>query len=556
MSDKPAESSRLERSISRRELLKKTGQVGAAAAITGSLAGPATGALRRRSAASPKKVPTGGTVNWAIEVDPGNIAPFGQTAIYPYLATEVMYESLLTWDPKLNIVPALATGYTVVSPTRIDWDLRKGVKWQDGSPFTSADVVYSFQQQLNPPLPGTSAVLGQVPGIAGVTALGPNKVRMDLKAPDARVYGYIAWNRYSSIVPNNLYQNVNPQVTGIGTGPFKIQGQFTSNVGVSYVKNPNYWRPGLPYLDGINYKIITDEQARIAALEAGTLDGANISPSNALAINGRPGLNVFHNLTAAFRELQMTIKQGDNKPWADVRVRQAVNLAINRQNIIDKIYSGYGKFTGHVAAGYGQWTLSDDELHSTYEKMDLPTAKKLMQQAGQSGGFSVNMTTFATPLEFTQIAALMQADLAQIGITLNIVPQDPVTFAANNSAGNFDWDLTQRGMRGDVDGFVAEFNPIGPTGPSVYAKWFTGWPSSPGGNPKPIWRGVGNGRITLDTKKRLPLYQSVNKDLMQQLVEIPLISVSTFQVVNSKLKNMYVTFTGFNSGLKTAYFES
>ena len=71
-------------------------------------------------------------------------------------------------------------------------------------------------------------------------------------------------------------------------------------------------------------------------------------------------------------------------------------------------------------------------------------------------------------------------------------------------------------MRGDVDGYVAEFNPVGPTGPTVYQKWFTGWNGAPQSNPKPIWRLVGNGRITLDTNKRLPMYQKLDKLLMDE----------------------------------------
>ena len=81
-----------------------------------------------------------------------------------------------------------------------------------------------------------------------------------------------------------------------------------------------------------------------------------------MAINGFPGLTVLHNLTAAFRELQMTIKAGEDKPWHDVRVRQAVNFAINRQNLIDKVYAGYGQYSGDVAAGYGPWVIPDDQL--------------------------------------------------------------------------------------------------------------------------------------------------------------------------------------------------
>ena len=87
---------------------------------------------------------------------------------------------------------------------------------------------------------------------------------MDLTKPDARVYGYLAWQRYSSIVPNNMYQQLNAATQGIGTGPFMLDGSYVPNDHVNYVKNPNYWKPGLPYLDGVHYKIVTDEQTRIA----------------------------------------------------------------------------------------------------------------------------------------------------------------------------------------------------------------------------------------------------------------------------------------------------
>jgi ABC-type transport system substrate-binding protein len=108
-------------------------------------------------------------------------------------------------------------------------------------------------------------------------------------------------------------------------------------------------------------------------------------------------------------------------------------------------------------------------------------------------------------------------------------------------------DLTARGMRGDVDGYVAEFNPSGANGKTVYETWFSGYKNVQ------MWRLVGNGRITLDVKKRLPMYQKLNRILMTELLEIPLISVNKYQVVNKNLQNMYVAFTDFNTGLRSAW---
>ena len=177
----------LSREISRRDLLAKAGRIGAGAVVAGALAGPA-GAATRRVTKVGKKVPTGGTITWALEQDPGFIAPFGGILTANRWGNELMYESLLEWDPKLNIRPAIASSYQVVSPTRIVWTIRPGLKFSNGQPVTAADLVYSFDLQLNPPLPGSTAVLGQVPAIAGTTAIGKNKLQMDLKqAGRARV---------------------------------------------------------------------------------------------------------------------------------------------------------------------------------------------------------------------------------------------------------------------------------------------------------------------------------------------------------------------------------
>ena len=535
-----------EQGISRRELLKQAGAVGAGAVVAGSLTGKAGAALGKAAmhSATPKR---GGRITWALEQDPGHIAPYGAILTITRTAQEPMYESLLEWDKDLNVHPAISSSYVIKDARTIDFNIRPGIKFSNGQDVTADDVKYSFDLQLAPPLPGSVSVLGQVPSIAGIEVLSKSKVRMHLKSADARVLGYLAWQRYSAIVPNGMYDKLNPATQGIGTGPYMLDGSYVPNDHLNYVRNPNYWKKGQPYLDAITYKIITDEQARIAALRAGAIDGATVSVDSANALKSVSGLKVLHNLTAAFRELQFTIKDGENKPWADRRVRQAINFAINRQDILNKVYNGTGQYTGHVAAGYGPWGIPQKELRNKWEKYDLPKAKALMKAAGFAKGFDINLSTFSTPLDFPAMAALIQSYLKLININVNIVAQDPATFAANNGRGAFEMDLTARGMRGDVDGYTAEFNPTGAFGKTVYNTWFSGYTN------KEMWRLVGNGRITLDPKKRLPMYQKLDRLLMTELLEVPLVSVSKYQVVNAKLQDMYVAFTDFNTGLRTAW---
>ena len=524
--------------LNRRDLLVKAGVIGAGAVAAGSVAGAASAATKRVGA-TPKK---GGKITFALEQDPVHIAPFGAILTSNHWGKEPMYESLIEWDAKLNQRPALAESWKVVDPRTIDFTLKRGVRFHNGKEVTAADVKYSVEGWLNPPLPGSATTVNQVPSIESAEVRSKYVVRIKLKKPDARLFGFLAWTRYSAIVPEGMYQQVNAGREGIGTGPFRLTS-FTPGQGTEYQAYTNYRKKGLPYLSQLSLPTMPDEQARIAALRAGAIDGATLSADGAKTFQGNSNFTVLRGLTAAFRELQMTQKAGEDKPWHDVRVRQAVNFAINRQQIIDRVYNGFGEYSGHVPPGYGPWPLTRAELRNNYLKFNLAKARTLMRQAGFGNGFEVTMSTFSTPLDFGQVAAVIKSQLDQIGIDVNIKAEEPGTFAANNGAGRFDWDLTARGMRGDVDGYTSEFNPAN----AIYKVWYPEYK-----NVK-MWRLVGNGFITLDDKKRLAMYKELEKILLTELLQVPLVAVSKFQVVRKRVKNMYVAFSDFNTGLKTAW---
>ena len=526
--------------LNRRDLLVKAGVIGAGAVAAGSVAGAAA-AAPKRIGATPKK---GGKLTFALEQDPVHIAPFGAILTSNHWGKEPMYESLIEWDAKLNQRPALAQSWKVVDPKTVDFTLKRGIRFHNGKEVTAADVKYSVEGWLNPPLPGSVTTVNQVPSIESAEVRSKYVVRIKLKKPDARLFGFLAWTRYSAIVPEGMYQQVNAGREGIGTGPFRLTS-FTPGQGTEYQAYTNYRKKGLPYLSQLSLPTMPDEQARIAALRAGAIDGATLSADGAKTFQGNSNFTVLRGLTAAFRELQMTQKAGEDKPWHDVRVRQAVNFAINRQQIIDRVYNGFGEFSGHVPPGYGPWPLTRAELRNNYEKFNLAKARTLMRQAGFGNGFEVTMSTFSTPLDFGQVAAVIKSQLDQIGINVNIKAEEPGTFATNNGAGRFDWDLTARGMRGDVDGYTSEFNPAN----AIYKVWYPEYK-----NVK-MWRLVGNGFITLDDKKRLAMYKELQKILLTELLQVPLVAVSKFQVVRKRVKNMYVAFSDFNTGLKTAWVE-
>jgi peptide/nickel transport system substrate-binding protein len=397
----------------------------------------------------------------------------------------------------------------------------------------------------NPPLPGSLTVAANVPAtIIEAQAVSKYVVRLKMSAPDARVPGFFAWGRYGPMVPEGLYDQINVSRNAIGTGPYKMVG-FNPLDRVELLRNESFWKTGQPYMDAITLKVMTDEQARVAALRAGAIDGATLSVDVARSLRSESSLQVLSNLNAAFRELQMSLKPGKNEPWADQRVRQAVNYAINRQQIIQTVYSGEAAYTSYVPPGYGPWPLTEAQLKTKYAKFDLPAAKKLMADAGMSKGFSVTMTIVSLQ-DYPSVAALLVQMMKEINIDLTIKGTEIGTFAALYNAGNYDWFLNGRGMRGDVDGYVQEFHPASPTFKI----------QTPAYKNAKAWKAIGNGRIQLDPDKRLPMYKTAQTALWDNPIQMPLVAIRKYQVFNKRVQNMYVAFSDFNTGLRTAWLSS
>jgi peptide/nickel transport system substrate-binding protein len=484
----------------------------------------------------------GGKVTWAFHQDPVYMAPFGGAPTSNHQANVYMYESLLAWDRKLNILPALAESYEATDDRTYVFKLRRGVRFHDGTELDAEDVRYSIELQRDPPPPGSAATVSQVPAIDSVDVVDKYTARINMKHADATLPGYLAWGRYSSIIPRGAYKDVDMRTEGVGSGPFKLV-EYVSNDHVTFERNPRYWRPKLPYLDGITLKILTDEQARVAAVRSGAADGGLISADTAKSLESVPDLVVQSGLGAAYRVIQCALND-PSKPWADKRVRQAINHAINRQDIIDKAYGGDAQYSSVVPPGYGEWPLSDADLRERYEKFDLAKAKALMEAAGYADGFDVELQTISDTPDYVQVAQVIQQHLKAINIRVKVRPLEIGTFSKNNGEGNFDMHLTGRGMRGDVDGFVTEFAPDN----AVYETWFSKWDAPP-----ELGRLVATGKRTVDAKARPPIYTRIQQLVLDELPHIPLVVPRSYQVISQRLHGEYYDYAEFNRGLITGW---
>jgi peptide/nickel transport system substrate-binding protein len=466
---------------------------------------------------------------------PPNIAPIGVSPTATWEITNLVYESLVRWDRNMSVQPALAESWDIPDNKTYIFHLRQGVTFHSGKAFDATDVQYSFGLQKSPPPPGT--VTSYYPKIASIDVVDKYTVRFNMASPDATFLGYCAWLAYSPIIPNGIYDRANMQISADGTGPFKVT-QYVANSHVALERNRSYWRSGYPYLDSITMKVLADEQARFSALTSGAIDGATFSADIAGAASKSTDLVVLSGTTAAYNE--MSFKLGGGKPWDDVRVRQAVNHAVNRQEILDKVFGGKGQYTSKIPPNYGNWPVSQDDLKNKYETYDLDTAKKLMSAAGFASGFKVTLQAIATPTQYVQVSEVIKEQLKKINIDVTVQPLEVGTFAKNYQSGNFEWGSTGRGMRGDPSGFFADLDPAG----SLYQHIYKG-----GYENQKLTDLLAQGLQLTDASQRKQLYDQVQDIVLTEWPTLPLVDAVKYQVVRKRVHDMYVSIDATERGL-------
>jgi peptide/nickel transport system substrate-binding protein len=525
--------------VDRRDLLRRAAALGLSAPAVSALLGATSAPAGAHQESTPAAGATcTGSITWALDSDPSNLIPYGGVSTSNMWGKELMYDSLLAWDRELAIQPALAESFEVnEDATEYIFTLRQGVLFHNGQEMTAADVVYSFETALSPPAPGIEVAF--LANIASIEATDDYTVTIAMSKADPTLPGVIAWTRYTPIVPAGIGDQINWLSEGIGTGPYQLV-EYVANDRVVYTCNESHWNPGVPCIRDVTLKILPDEQSRVAALRSGEIDGGTLTADVARTLEGDESLQILEGLFAAPRVIQFNTVE--DVPWRDVRVRQAISMAIDRQQIIDNVYGGAAELTGAIPPGYGEWPLSPDVLAEGYAP-NLEQATALMQEAGLEDGFDVTLQAIAAPREFTQIAEIVREQLAPLNIRVTVEPLEIGTFATNIGDGTFQWASTGRGMRGDPSGFVVDFR----SGTALNVKWFgDGWSN------EEIDQLYDEALATADEAERMAAYERIQQIIMEDAPNLYTVQPYKFQVANARVDGMYVSYTDFNPGLRTA----
>jgi len=378
------------------------------------------------------------TLRWASQGDGFTLDPHAQNEGQTHTINRQIVEPLIERRPDLSKVPALALSWTLVDPTTWEFKLRPNVKFHDGRPFTSEDVVFSFKRAMMP----TSDVKDIISTVEDVVAVDALTVRILTKGPDP-IFPDKTTNLYMmSKGWSEQHKVTTPQETSAGqetfavrnsngTGPFKLELR-EPDVRTVMVKNTEWW--GLAEADtkGLNidrivFTPIANSATRVAALLSGELDFlldppiqdiARIESSGQFTLQRVPEVrSIFLGMNTGDKELKNSTLKGKN-PFADIRVRRAMNMAVDVNAITKRIMRGQAQPAGYVVPPGVHGYHPDLDVHLPF---DMDGAKKLLTEAGYPNGFDVRLDCPNDRyLNDEEVCQAVTGMLARIGVKVNL----------------------------------------------------------------------------------------------------------------------------------------
>ena len=351
----------------------------------------------------------------------------------PNVFTPLIYEPLLRYDQQGNLVGWLAESFSMSPDGRLwTFNLRKGVKWSNGDEFTSDDVKFNIERYLSDASPSAWSPLHRQT-VDHVEA--PDKYTILVYAKDPPYMFYPDAIQGSLLIPKNYFEQVGSDAFSkqpVGTGPW-VLSKFTPGVSAELTANTEYWGTK-PVWDKLVILQVPEESTRIAMLKRGEADITGVSNDNAIKLRDVDGYELRQTQASTVPSLFLTGYYLQNGPTSDAHVREAMDLAINRQEIVDSFFRGFGK----PAAGVTSLT----DLHWGFDPVwysiayDPARAKQLLHDAGYPGAFGDPVIRIFSVVQGSagwepELLQVISGYWEAVGIQTQIVPMD---FTAMRSA--------------------------------------------------------------------------------------------------------------------------
>ena len=401
---------------------------------------------------------------WAIRFDVWSLDPIASSDLNTRTVTYQIFEGLTTFSPDGEVVPALAESFERIDPVTWEFRLRQGIVFHDGEPFNAYAVKASLERSTNPLI--NFSTLHILDMIRDISMVDEYTIRIRTFEPFSPLPAHLTHSAAFIVSPlaikEETYGGRNIEENPIGTGPFilweRVFGEHFLLIG-----NENYWQ-GTPKVDTLKLRVVHHNELRLALLEAGIVNGMQVSTEDLSIINDMPHVEITNILSNNTNYLGFNTQRGI---LSDVRVRQAISMAINREEILEAL-----AVYGQLATG----PLSPNNIFKAHDleplPFDLDKARQLMAEAGygEIPQFSawrrlMGDTAENNTLELfvngenqvrLTIAEMVQSNLAKIGIDVIIYAVDWGAFLDFTSMGEHDMFILGSGsITGDADDEMA-----------------------------------------------------------------------------------------------------
>jgi len=467
----------------------------------------------------------------AIYQQPETLDPYNTNTTMTTAVTKTFYEGLFQFDKNLEIKNVLAESYEIADEGKTyTFKLRAGVKFHDGTDFNAQAVKVNLERVLNPANRLLRA--NQFNRVAGVDVIDPLTVRIRLKEPFGPFINSLAHASAAMISPAALEKyGKDIAFNPVGTGPF-VFAEWKQTEAIVGKKFDGYWKQGYPKVDQVTWKPVPENNSRAAMLQTGEAHFAYTLPyEQAALLKKSDSLEVVSSSSIIQRFLALNMLQ---KPFDNLKVRQAIGYAINKEALAKVAFNGYATpARGFVPDGI-QYALDMEPF-----PYDVKKSRELLKEAGYPNGFESVLWSGYNNTTSQKVIQFLQQQLAQVGIKVSVQALEPGQRAEMVDS----WpDAKTAKVRMYYIGWSAS------TGEADWAlrplfsteAWAPKLANNSFYSNADFDSAIAKALVTVDSGEKAALYKSAQEQLAKDLPRIPLVTEEILSAHSKKLSGVYV----------------
>jgi peptide/nickel transport system substrate-binding protein len=489
----------------------------------------------RAETVSASRAKYGGQLIYGSRKDIAATNPFRNTSAIDYEVRSLIFEGLTGLDKEGNVVPCLAKSWEVSKDgLTYTFVLRSGAKFHNGKKLTAEDVKWSMDYMREPK--NRAYLYPQLRDVRSVEAPDPVSVVFTLKAPFSPFATAVSTTR-APVIPAG--SQLSPEAFPPGTGPYQfVEWQQRERLSLRAFRE--YWVPGVPYMEGVVFKPIIEDNVKVIALRAREIDILDEVPYSAVA-EARKSKSEFHVVPYEAAFGTRIVLNTRVAPLDDVRVRQAIAYAIDKRELAEGQMWGVAKPTNQLFPAVSKWFV---ELKD--REQDLSKARSLLAEAGFKDGLKIKAPVYPGP--DMDLTVVLKDQLKKVGIELELDVMDWAAHSKRRVAKEFTVYAAGKGSRPDPDQFYYD---------NVHSKS----PNNESGYSDPrVDQLLEKARQVYDFKERKRLYSEVLKSVQNDVPEIYLFMGPKFLGVQPYVKgfspgSFQDKFSYMGGGLAYAWIE-